>query len=676
MLFPMRGGPFGPALAAAVLGLLGCSSGNRGSLILELASTDDCTVQTEAFPADWECLRIQICRSAPLSGTDAGRPRDAGPGTDAGAIVGDPNCVELATSDGDHTMPARELIVERAGLVSFDARLEAGVDYDVIVTAYEGEAGGVASAAAVGRSYRARFGETLTRVRLYRYDRTSCAGRRTDGEPPLPRALGVAVPLPSGNVLFLGGVSGSNVSATRLEAIAPFQRQAEVYDAEDGRFYDVSITGDEGTGLARALFDARFVGRDADGRALVRAYGGFTSRSDSDSAVRFDATLTFSAFGAPALPGLGNEPANTIELVYDEATRSATYSVVGGAVAVVQAGYNAVSEVVGDDALVVLGIASTGGTGTTAEVRPDIVGRWALYGEPTAVVSLRPASDTMPMLPYPRFGSSVSWLGGDDFLVWGGNVAETADPRTTAGVLLRSTAPGDRTGVVAEVLDGMPAPTAFHGASRLTDDRVLLVGGFGVFAIMSTTPTVRLGGTVPAMSVIARDGDAFRGLTVGGTTRPSTIFHTQAEIAPGTILVAGGAETLNMGGTSQTLWAVDDVGTVSGAGDAWSYAARTPLRFARWGHTATVIPGLGVLVSGGFVRSTTDQRLTPVDDAELILLDDLLGLPRPPDILCAGDAGMPRDAGRPVDAGVVPTDAPVSADAPGEDAFVEPDSPP
>lgn len=659
-------------IALAFLGLSSsCSGGSRGSLILELAPTMDCADQREAFPADWECIRLQICRSAPLAGTDAGRLPDAGAAADAGPIIGDPNCVELVSSNGDHTMPSRELVVERAGFVSFDARLESGVDYDVIVTAYAGAAGGTAVPEAIGRSYRVRFGENPTRVRLYRYDESSCAGRRADGEPPLPRALGVAVPLPSGDVLLLGGVAGENVAATRLESVAPFQRDVEVYDADDGRFYDVAMTGPEGEGLARAFFDARMVGRDASGRALIRAYGGFTS-GGTGSAVRFDATLTFSAYGAPLLPGVETVPADTIEIVYDEATRTATYNTVGD-VAIAQAGFNAVSELVGDDALVVLGIGSSGGVGTPAMIAPSIVGRWALFGEPSTLVSLRPSSDPMSTMPYPRFGASATWLAGDDFLVWGGNVAEAGVPTDTAGVLLRSTSPGDRTGVAADALMGMPAPTAFHVAARLADDRALISGGLGIAPYVAGTPSVRLGMAVAPFSVIARDAGVFRGLAVGGGGRPSTILHTATTVAPGIVLVTGGAETQTMATTS-TLWAVSAAGTVSGAGDAWTYTPTTALREARWGHTATLIPGRGILVTGGFARDATTQRLSPVDEAELILLDDLLGLPRPAPILCAGDAGVPRDAGR-TDAGMVPTDAPID-DAPVDDAPVDLDAPP
>lgn len=89
------------------------------------------------------------------------------------------------------------------------------------------------------------------------------------------------------------------------------------------------------------------------------------------------------------------------------------------------------------------------------------------------------------------------------------------------------------------------------------------------------------------------------------------------------MLVTGGSET-RTAATTSTLWAVDAAGTVSGAGDLWTYAPTTALRDARWGHTATLIPGRGVLVTGGFVRNATDQRLSPVDEPELLLLDDLL----------------------------------------------------
>ena len=127
--------------------------------------------------------------------------------------------------------------------------------------------------------------------------------------------------------------------------------------------------------------------------------------------------------------------------------------------------------------------------------------------------------------------------------------------------------------------------------------------------------------------------------------------------------------------TSTTFWASNEVGVLTGSADVWSYRVATTLRGARFGHTTTVIEGVGVLVVGGYREEVVGEvgaqtvMLQPVLDPEFFLIEDLLGLLRPDPQDCedagvATDAGR-RDAGAPdagADAGL--PDAPVDLDAP------------
>ena len=673
-------------------GLGACSSAPRGALAIELAPATRCSSAEDAFEANWECLRIQVCESPAGAGPaiDAGE-RDAGT-RDAGTSTGS-GCVEITTPGGDHEGASDELIVRRNDLVAFDARVESGRQYDVSVTAYG--AGG--EPVATGRTrYVTPLGEPI-RVRLYRYGMSSCAGvlgrEVAAGESVLPahRAMGAAISMPNGDVLFFGGATGDDVDAAQLTSVARFQRSVQVYDASLSRFFDVTVNNTaEPTapaGFGRVLFEARDLGTEADGRQRVRVFGGFTAIGPDATALRFDQNLFFTAFGIPVLPTVDTEAAApAVDILYDPLTRTADIELVPTMAAVPSTGGAGVSEIVGGRAISAGGISTNGGP--TNLMRPDEV-------SPTLSSTFQRWDDGLtsshPLGPagqdFGRHGATVTYLSGTSYLVWGGNIRVLAPAlyRDFSGVLLDvPTAGVTATPIAAPDLGPLPAPVAFHSATRLSPEHVLITGGLPITASSTAgRPTVELAPAPPGFSILVRDAGAFRSTSVSGDPRAPTILHqatvlTQAGGVSSAVLVTGGALIRTFPAastTSTTFWASNEVGVLTGSADVWSYRVATTLRGARFGHTTTVIEGVGVLVVGGYREEVVGEvgaqtvMLQPVLDPEFFLIEDLLGLLRPDPQDCedagvATDAGR-RDAGAPdagADAGL--PDAPVDLDAP------------
>lgn len=655
------------------LGLLACDSAPRGALAIELAPTDRCSDATASFEADWECLRIQICESS--------RP---GPVADAGALdagtrdAGTPSsgCVEITTPGGDHEGATDELIVGRTALVAFDARVEAGREYDVSVTAYG--AGGAPVATGRTRHVTPLGGEI--RVRLHRYGMSSCGGVTDGNALPAHRAMGAAIPLPNGDVLFFGGATGVNVDAAQLTSVARFQRTVQVYDASASRFFDVAVTNNAESGappgFGRVMFEARDFGTEPDGRQRIRVFGGFGAVGPDATALRFDQNLLFTAYGLPFAPSNDTTAIAPVDILYDPSTRTATIDLVS-TVGLPAAGGVGVSEVVGGRAVAVGGLSTNGGpTNLATLLDPTVSNALAVWG-PTALVSSRPVG-MMGVDDFGRHGATVTYLSGTDYLVWGGGLRVLSPAVYTdfAGVLVDAATSGVTvTPVAAPDLGPLPPPVAFHTATRLAPDHVLIAGGLPIRASYSTpavVPTVQLSPAPSGLSILVNESGALRSVAVSGDPRAATILHQANVLAstgavPTAILFTGGALTrpFPTAATLTTLWSSSEVGVVAGSADAWAYRAATTLRQARFGHTTTVIEGVGVLVMGGYREEIVGPsgaqqvRLQPVLEPEFFLIEDLLGLPLPPPVNC-DDAGMALDAGR--------RDAPSASDAPTSDA--------
>lgn len=672
-----------PAAGACALGA--CSGGPRSSLTIEVAPGAACSMPSDAFEGTWDCLRIQICPSAPLGGEplDAGAPRDAG-ARDAG--TGGGGCVEITTTDGDHENADDELIIGRASRVTFDARVEQGRRYDVSVIVYDDSGAPVAT----GTTRYATVSSGGVHVRLHRYGQSSCAGVGPGDALPAHRAFGAAVPMPNGDVLFLGGVTGDRLGAAQLSALSRFQRAVQIYDVSEGRFFDVSIQdltrseSDTG-GFARVLFEARRIGTESDGRERIRVFGGFGSTSPDAIAARLDQSLVYTMYGTPIAPSAESDIRRVVDILYDPIQRSATIDFASAMVEPLATGGAAVSEVVGGTVVTVGGLTGNGGPTMLADLlEPTVADVFQVWDSAMLVGSFDIGDDTAMPMNARRFGATVTHLSDSSYLVWGGGVAvaDAASIRAHAGARIDTDMPNGSTLIAAPEGGSLPAPVAYHTATGLAPNHVLIVGGVTIGGDLSMPPTARLDPAAAAFSILVDEAGVLRGVGVSGDPRPPTMLHQATVIAesggvPSAVLLTGGAITRlepMISATVTTLWSTAEVGVLTGSADSWSYRVLDlQLRTARFGHTTTLIPGVGVLVSGGYraqfvTMPSAATELLPVLESEVFLIEDLLDLPRPASVNCdagtGGDAGR-RDAAGGGDAGV-PDDAPMLEDAPIE----------
>ena len=142
----------------------------------------------------------------------------------------------------------------------------------------------------------------------------------------------------------------------------------------------------------------------------------------------------------------------------------------------------------------------------------------------------------------------------------------------------------------------MTVSRAFHTATRLADDRVLVTGGLE--ASTATSATDLFDPAAPAW-------DAGPALATGRS------LHTATLLADGRVLVAGGLDSIGNPTASVEMF---DPAAAGGAG-AWS--AGPPLALARAQHTATALPGGKVLVAGGTTCVPPPFAACPTTVAEI-----------------------------------------------------------
>ena len=655
-------------LVLALASASGCGSESKtGALSIELAPSPDpaagmgCPDTVSAplpEPEEAKCVHVSICEQVSESTC---------------------NSVPLLRPEEDHATPGGFVLSFLVGAdrqLRFDAQLRDGARYKVRVELYQDPAEHPegAQAIAAGEADGVAFGGGgPVRVRLYPFERWSCAGPRTAGgteTQPLGRALHEAVRLPNGDVLIFGGVVASRVPAVGFVEGALLQREVEVYATAEDRFYPVSVTTPEPRGgVGRVFFAAALLPSAAGATTYrIRVLGGF--RLDDDAvAARFDASQAGSFHGTPILPGERAVPADPVDLVYDATTRALRVEVASGA-GISPAGFNAVTdfgETTSPRAALLLGVTSNGSM--VDPPRPQI--------DPLAV-SWVDSSGTIgapAMLSAGRFGATITRLERDRdvALVWGGNVEEATGDETAshAGDMFEE----DRSvtavagGVVTGIDTGLPPSVVFHTATRIEDDVVLLAGGLEVGSEMieGMGVTTRVASRPLAVLTWAGDGPRF---TATYPALPAevtaTIFHT-ATVVPVAgvedgVLIAGGAGRQG----TQTLFPQQLTGTVQRAPGGYEYAPGPSLIEGRWGHTATLLGNGRVLVVGGFGR--TGAELRSLTAAELLVRST-----PPAAIRMCGDETMdagtradsgPADAGARTDGGVADDAAAVDGAAP------------
>lgn len=502
------------------------------------------------------------------------------------------------------------------------------------------------------------------RVRLYPFRRWACPG----GGVPAPRALHAAVPLPGGDVLIFGGVSGRNVDPAsvvdRSRTGALLQRAIELYDARSHRFVAVSGDGPDGQpGFGRVLFDALYLGSASgpdDHRVhRVRVTGGFQLRADSGAttALRFDNTGVLGGpLGSPLAPSEDMEVGDAVDLLFDEDARTVTFeavdeaSVPSGAL-VERSGFLGLGAS-DDPALVLFGMAREG---------------WAPASE---FHLIERSGDRRPARPLvtPRLGATPMVLPREyeGFLIWGGNVEDGGRAESVGELQFVDEGRAAR---AIPASAGGPIATSFHTITRLgRDDLFLVAGGYQIDG------EGVIGGAAPAepllaVQVVPGPDIELRRVAAEGYT-PS-ILHTASEIDGLGVLLVGGAHRAD----GNRLAPQAQVGVVDGRFAFSPLSADEPgrgrLSIARWGHTATALPGHRVLVIGGFGRDPEGDganALRALERPELLYVR-----PAPPPLAagqCGRDVVEPPDASAPkLDGGLPP---PIGSDPAVSDAGVPP----
>ena len=630
--------------AACLIGALGCDGGGRvGRLSFEVAalSEEGCTAASETVATLNEnapCSVLRLYRREP--GGDLTPVRLLRPGEDHAGQ----GSLELRFQDRN---------------VSFDAMLDDDEAHDLFVTVYTGRPWAPQYGAHVEN---VRLDQEEIRVRLYPFRAWACPGRAADEDgQPEPRALHAAVTVGNGDVLLLGGVTGTRIDpagANRAGRVgALLQPIPEVYDPVSQRFRRLTMVGGA-TGFARALFGAVYLGQDGDGRHRVRAIGGLELPEGNAGAavLAFDNSGILTPLGAPFVPTEGAAAAAVVDLLYD--AQAGTLEIVSPTpdpLGVRGAAVTVSAQAADDTRMMLIGL-----TGTGAGQFPSS----NYYELP------RTGAYSSHALLHQRLGATIDPVAAlDGFLVWGGNV-DNMTPRvlSNAGEILRGE--GGATAIASDVAL-LPRPTAFHSSTPLGDDGVLIVGGVSIadggnlLASPAADPifALRASGTDTVVLEDALDGDY----------RP-TILHTATAVPGWGVVVIGGAEV-----AADRLTPVARVGRVrrGSAGTLEFDGELQDLARPRFGHVATLLPGNRLLVTGGLERITRagEEGLAALSLAEVIylatepysMIDD--GTCNDQSTLPDGgvDASMP-----PPDGGPVPDGGPSPDGGPVPDAGVPP----
>jgi hypothetical protein len=455
--------------------------------------------------------------------------------------------------------------------------------------------------------------KTIADLRLYPDERFRCLNQKLQR----PRAFHTATLLPNGEVLVVGGLTPTPNADDEAFGAAPVYvtSEAEIYDPSRGLFVPV---GEDDGPVARAFHQAAYVGTTDDGKYQVLLVGGAT------------ADPTMSAFGinTGAAPGARIVPFDTSGtfpnplpvaaapaelLVYNPVDHTATRTLIAGFTpGVYQAGAQFPD-----------GIAVAGGIdwmnmplqATIPTVKRLEVSR-AL--EPARFVALGA----------PRMGATLTALGDDIALLWGGQIAP-ADP---AGEYVSGLASKALVKTVPVTLATAP-PTQFHTATLLPADSttlnrtIVVTGGFVETtmnmgqALQPPAPmqtarllTVTTSGTVAQSTPMVSTWMLDSTCSLEPRYRPAG-WESAVDVGRGRVLITGGAPTVS-GGCNDC----DDGGTDFRCATAQASLFTTPstisptlekrMQIARYGHSSTLLHDGNVLIVGG-VTSAGSPRILP-----------------------------------------------------------------
>lgn len=485
----------------------------------------------------------------------------------------------------------------------------------------------------------------LPDLRLYPDERFRCHNQRM----VRPRAFHTATLLPNGQLLLVGGLTPAPDPNQEGFGAAPLfiAPDAEIYDPATGSF--TPTKGDAVT--PRAFHQAALVGTNSDGKYQLLLVGGATNdptmpafgvntgAAPGTRLVPFDTSMT--------IPNpLAISAAPTELILFDPSSGSITHDT---APPFTPGVYQAAAPFAD-------GVAVAGGI--------DWKGmplQMTIPSVPTLEVSR--ALESPPRsaaLPTARMGASLTALGDDTALLWGGAIAPT-DP---AGYFVSGLGSKNSVKLTAAALAAAP-PTQFHSADALpatmssTSRTILVTGGFVQTttsmgqALQPPTPaqSARLL-TVTAAGVVSSSPAMLSGYTLdSGCTDPMRYrpagWQSAVALGRGRVLVTGGAPTIT-GACNDCDGGGDYRCATQQASLFTAPATLAPttekMQVPRYGHTATLMRDGNVLITGGATAAGAAARL--IDDVEVYnprpmvpLYDPSTGSPDPDDPIAADLTG-------------------------------------
>lgn len=435
------------------------------------------------------------------------------------------------------------------------------------------------------------------------------------------RAFHTVTALPGGFALVAGGLVATNgdVTAVAEGSGLLLTSELEIYSTHTGRFVQPEITGDEG--IPRAFHTAFLIDGSEVNRVRVLLMGGVAQGAVpfGNGVVKIRTKPEHTLRFTPDPDSVGASPMLlTIDLTRDPpvVTRS-TADLEGWPESYFQAGafYK-------DTGVCVAGGAYSVATDGDFSLSTDI----DLSETDSALHYL--LQGTMDI---PRLGHTLSMSSdGISGLIWGGNLGQASPELSVAERL--SVEPAPPTSAVltldASTTGGAtPFSTAFHTATVLDDDDVLIAGGFLVESNLALNPS-------PTVQIvrIRRNGAQYEYYPQNFGDMTPVGYHAAVALPDGTVLLTGGSPIFEPGVTAcpggESAWTCSvsqvwiytpgidpaDGGSVSQL-PLTSLEEQPELQVSRFGHTMTMLGNNTVLIVGGLRRD--DSNLYTEASAEI-----------------------------------------------------------
>jgi len=629
------------AIACFFVLVAGCSEDERaGNMTIEIAQSEQpsCRDETATAPA-FQCALVSVCEREPGSATCTPVVVTTGGdvSADGGGLLGASALTKITGANGfDMQLQLHgeddENPVLDATHLEITTVLYAGTDVEgVIVPTHQAIRTGITPA---------EFLSEPIRIRAYKFGASSCAGPNATGTTAdtrrfVERAFHETTRLPNGDVLIYGGIK-EGASPTDLNGIgAELQPVIEVYRAQEGRIEKLSGS------FARVFFAGSLLTTDpSDDVYRIYVSGGFSA---SASPMGFDSTQVSgnNYYGSPVVLTAGATAEPDVILSYDRGTGVVTTAPVEseellGAVAAHDVPGTAMIPVVAGAT-----VAPAPGSSPWTFATPNLWIDRAAAREATGVAGVRSTGNTG------RFGHTTTLLGdlNDRAFVWGGNIstASSADVTNLAGQLFASSGTAMTVNAPGDMVGGTFEPVAFHSATRLGANDVIIIGGMQT-ACVSGDGCVNKGVTAnPSRRPVTRFGINATGIGVS-TEIPAcsyepTIFHSAIPMDDTALLLTGGSTcSIGAGSTGtacrpgtlfQESASILQV-TLSGAGNAPNDALPDSLLQGRFAHQVTPLNTCPAgatdcddpryLVTGGMhrVQSGTTVTLEALAHGEVI----------------------------------------------------------